>query len=217
MTKLNDLLAAYPTLTFLQRAHMTIRWLVCPLPRIARFVPHKGVVVDLGCGHGLFSLLLARTELTRAVIGIDLDRDKIKLANTLPQRNLRFIAGDIAKQDDLPPAQAVTIVDVFYLVPYEAQERLLELSVQRLAPGGVIVLKDMAEAPRWKVWLNWIEETLAVRVLGITESSDSKFYFRPRAEWVALFEKLGFTVEVVPMDDGYYHPHVVFVATLPSD
>jgi 2-polyprenyl-3-methyl-5-hydroxy-6-metoxy-1,4-benzoquinol methylase len=213
---LNEILSSYPSLTFFQRAHMTIRWAVCPLRRIAACVPQKGVILDLGCGHGLFSLLLARATPTRAVIGIDLDKDKIKLANTLQQRNLRFIAGDIAKQDDLPPAQAVTIIDVFYLVPYEAQESLLKLCAQRLGSGGVIVLKEMAESPRWKVWLNWIEETLAVRVLGITESTASRFYFRPCAEWVALFEKLGFTVEIVPLDKGYYHPHVVFIATLAS-
>jgi SAM-dependent methyltransferase len=213
---LNELLSSYPSLTFFQRAHMTIRWLVCPLRRIAACVPQRGVILDLGCGHGLFSLLLAHTTPTRAVIGIDLDQDKIKLANTLHQRNLRFIAGDIAKQQDLPSAQAVTIVDVFYLVPYEAQEHLLQLCAQRLATGGVIVLKEMAEAPRWKVWLNWLEETLAVRVLGITESTDTRFYFRARADWVALFEKLGFRVEIVPLDKGYYHPHVVFIATLAS-
>ncbi len=211
---LNELLACYPTLTLLQRAHMTIRWLVCPLRRIALYVPQKGVIVDLGCGHGLFSLFLARSAPTRAVIGMELDQEKLKLAQTLNQRNLRFIAGDIARQDDLPLAQVMTIIDVFYLVPYEAQERLLELCRQRLAPDGIILLKEMAEAPRWKVWLNWLEETLAVRVLGITESTEKHFYFRPRAEWVALFEKLGFTVEVIPMDKGYYHPHVVFVATL---
>jgi 2-polyprenyl-3-methyl-5-hydroxy-6-metoxy-1,4-benzoquinol methylase len=211
---LNELLSAYPTLSFLQRAHMTVRWLVCPLKRLMLYVPQRGVILDLGCGHGLFSLLMASSAPTRAVIGIDLDQDKIKLANTLKQRNLRFIAGDIAKQEDLPLAQVVTIVDVFYLVPFETQERLLQLCTERLAPDGVILLKDMAEAPRWKVWLNWLEETLAVRVLGITETTESRFYFRPRAEWVALFEKLGFSVEVVPMDAGYYHPHVVFVATL---
>lgn len=211
---LAELLASYPNLSFRQRAHMSIRWLVCPLRRIAACVPQKGVILDLGCGHGLFSLLVARESSAREVIGIDLDVDKIALARTLNVPNLRFIAGDIAKQQDLPPAQAVTIVDVFYLVPYEAQEHLLKLCAQRLAAGGVIVLKEMAEAPRWKVWLNWLEETLAVRVLGITESTDTRFYFRPRADWVALFEKIGFTVEIVPLDKGYYHPHVVFIATL---
>jgi trans-aconitate methyltransferase len=185
---------------------------VCPLPAIAAHAPQQGVIVDLGCGHGLFTQLLARQSATRDVIGVDLDADKIALAQRLELPNLRFVAGDIATIE-LPPASAVTILDVFYLIPYDVQERLLSVCAEKLAPGGVIVLKEMAERPRWKVWLNWLEETLAVRVLRITESDGSgKFYFRPRAEWQALFEKLRFAVETIPLDHGYYHPHVVFVA-----
>jgi SAM-dependent methyltransferase len=191
---------------------MQIRWRVCPLPAIAAHVPRQGVIVDLGCGHGLFAQLLAYESSERDVIGIDLDSHKIALAQTLNLPNLRFVCGDLATTA-VPPAQAVTILDVFYLVPYPVQERLLAICAEKLASDGVIVLKDMAERPRWKVWLNWLEETLAVRVLKITESDGSgRFYFRPRAAWSALFERLGFDVEILPLDRGYYHPHVVFIA-----
>jgi hypothetical protein len=122
------------------------------------------------------------------------------------------MVGDIAEVD-LPPVDAVTILDVFYLVPYSIQEKLLNVCVDRLAPGGVIVLKEMSERPRWKVALNWLEETLAVRVLKITIGGD--FYFRPRADWQKLFRELGCTVETIPLDRGYYHPHVVFIAKKP--
>jgi hypothetical protein len=64
-----------------------------------------------------------------------------------------------------------------------------------------------------KVWLNWLEETIAVRVLKITETTEGgKFYFRTRAEWQKLFASLGFSVETVSLDHGYYHPHVAFIA-----
>jgi O-methyltransferase involved in polyketide biosynthesis len=104
----------------------------------------------------------------------------------------------------------VTVLDVLYLVPYDVQERLLAACATRLAPGGVIVLKETAEVPRWKAWLNRVEETLAVRVLRLTVGG--RFYFRTRADWHALFERLGFAVETIPLDRGYYHPHVLFVA-----
>ncbi len=212
MTDINTLMAAYPRLSRRDRLHMLVRWRVCPLPAIAGMVPDQGVIVDLGCGHGLFSQLLARESSLRTVIGIDLDAHKVALAQCVSLPNLRFIVGDVAVTD-VPPAQAVTILDLFYLVPYAVQERLLQICADKLAPGGVIVLKDMAERPRWKVWLNWLEETLAVRVLRITESdSGGRFYFRSCAEWQALFDRLGFGVETIALDRGYYHPHVVFVA-----
>ncbi len=212
MIDVRALIDAYPALSTRDRLHMAIRWRVCPLPAIAACVPEQGVIVDLGCGHGLFAQLLARASAARSVIGVDLDAHKIALAQGLKLPNLCFVAGDIA-ETTLPPAQAVTILDVFYLVPYAIQEQLLASCAQKLAADGIIVLKEMSERPRWKVWLNWLEETLAVRVLRITESDGSgRFYFRTRAEWQALFDRLGFAVETVPLDRGYYHPHVVFIA-----
>lgn len=209
MIGLRELIQAYGDIPTGDRLHMIIRWRLAPLRRIAALVPEAGVILDLGCGHGLFTQLLARSAPQRQVIGVDLDADKIKVAQQLKFPNLEFKVGDVAAVD-VPPSQAVTITDVFYLVPYEIQEKLLAICADKLAPGGVIVLKEMAEVPRWKMFLNWLEETLAVKVLRITVGKD--FYFRPRAEWQKLFQLLGFTVETIPLDRGYYHPHVVFVA-----
>ncbi len=189
---------------------MWIRWHLCPLVKLASYVPQHGVIVDLGCGHGLFSQLLATESSMRDVIGVDLDADKILLAQQIHLPNLRFIAGNITEVD-LPPAQAITILDVLYLLPPAAQEHLLAVCAEKLSPDGVILLKDVAERPRWKFWLTWLEEILAVYVLKITMGTD-RLYFRPRADWEALFRKLGFVVETIPLDRGYYHPHVVFVA-----
>ncbi|MFN8420503.1 MAG: class I SAM-dependent methyltransferase [Anaerolineae bacterium] len=217
---LRTLLRAYPSLTWRDRLHMIIRWRVCPMQKIAALVPTDGVILDLGCGHGLFAQMLARGAAARQVIGVDLDADKVALAQTLTERlpNVQFEAGDVADlAADLPPAQAITILDVFYLVPFAVQERLLTLCADKLASGGVLILKEMAETPRWKAFLNWLEETLAVRVLKITASSEEQvhFYFRPRAEWQKLLEQRGLTVEIVKLDAGYYHPHVVFIGRKP--
>jgi 2-polyprenyl-3-methyl-5-hydroxy-6-metoxy-1,4-benzoquinol methylase len=210
MTNLKTLIANYPNLSWRDRLHMIIRWRLCPMQRLAGVVPQQGIIVDLGCGHGLFTQLLACDSENRSVIGIDLDAHKITVAQQLALPTLQFIVGDIAACE-LPAAQAVTILDVFYLIPYAAQEQLLGVCAAKLAADGVIILKDMAEKPRWKVWLNQLEETLAVRILNIT-LGESHFYFRPRAEWQAVFHRLGFEVETIPLDRGYYHPHVVFIA-----
>ncbi len=57
---LRRLLRAHPSLRPAERVHLALRWAMAPLPRIAALVPEEGVVLDLGCGHGLVSLLRAR-------------------------------------------------------------------------------------------------------------------------------------------------------------
>ncbi len=210
--RLADLMRAYPKLSVTDRLHMIIRWRVCPMPALERLVPDHGTIVDLGCGHGLFAQMLTRSAPNRRVIGVDLDAHKIALAQTLTFPTLEFMAGDIAALT-IPPAQAVTILDVFYLVPYAVQEHLIAVCAQKLEVGGVIMLKEMAETPRWKLRLAVWEEKLAVNVLRITATTEAgSFYFRSRADWEALFVKLGFRVMTIPLDRGYYHPHVAFVA-----
>src|SRR5438132_13301334 len=47
---------------------------------VERYVPKKGFIVDLGCGHGLFACVLREGSPTRRVLGIDLDPRKIEVA-----------------------------------------------------------------------------------------------------------------------------------------
>ena len=215
---LAELLGAYSALTVRDRLHLSVRFWVCPLARIAEHVPASGVIVDVGWGHGLFAQLLARSA-ARQVLGFDLDAHKIELAQqlTAPGRgpkNLQFHVADIAHAE-VPPAQAVTILDVLYLVPYAAQEALLADCVRKLAPGGVLVLKEIAERPRWKYWANWLEESLMVRIFKLTAGAGG-FYFRRRAQWQELLQRLGLTVETIELDRGYYHAHILFVARKPG-
>jgi 2-polyprenyl-3-methyl-5-hydroxy-6-metoxy-1,4-benzoquinol methylase len=211
-------MSGYSALTFRDRVHLSIRWLLCPMLRIAEYVPRDGVIVDVGCGHGLFTQLLARQSSARQLIGFDLDAAKIGLAQQLAAAsaglpNVSFRVEDVS-QATVPPATAVTILDVFYLVPYAAQEQLLRDCAAKLKSGGVIVLKEIAESPRWKYAANWLEESLMVRVLGLT-AGQGQFYFRTRADWQALLGRLGLQVETIAIDRGYYHSHVLFVARKP--
>lgn len=213
MTDLRALMAAYGRLPLGDRLHLLGRWLLCPMPVIARHVPLEGTVVDLGCGHGLFAQLLARQAPARRVIGLELDARKLEIARRAALPNLTHCLGDIT-QAEVGRADAVTILDVLYLISYGEQEKLIRLCADALAPGGRLILKDMAERPWWKARLNWLEEFLAVRLLNITLGG--RFYFRPRADWIRLLASCGLDVETTMLDGGYYHPHVLFVGTKPA-
>jgi hypothetical protein len=68
----------------------------------------------------------------------------------------------------------------------------------------------MDKRPRRKYLWNMIQETVAVKVVGFTLGS--RFYFRSREENVSRLRALGFRVEVVRLDKGYWYPHILYLA-----
>jgi len=204
--------ALYAGAPWRDRLHVAGRLALCPFARLAEFVPPAGLIVDLGCGHGLFANALALESPERFVVGVEPAARKVALARAArPARGrVEFVQGDALSPPLAGPWQAALLIDVLYLFDPHRQERLLRTCADRLAPGGVLVLKEMDERPRWKARLNWLEEWLAVRVLRITLGG-SAFTFRPLAEWAALCQRLGFETRVVRLDRGYYHPHGVVV------
>jgi 2-polyprenyl-3-methyl-5-hydroxy-6-metoxy-1,4-benzoquinol methylase len=195
----------------LMKAYLRVKFRICPILPMEAYVPDKGTIVDLGCGNGLFAAILKLGSPARSIIGIDLDARKIaearKSLGNVP--HLDFRLGDVAATD-YPRADIFTIVDVLYLIPFEAQERILRMCADALLPGGTLVLKDMDKKPRWKYAWNMIQETLAVKIIGFTLGS--RFFFRSRADYTALLEKLGFAVDTVPLHKGYGYPHILFIA-----
>ncbi len=56
-----------------------------------------GAALDIGCGSGDFSRILAHKS--KLVIGIDLSPEMVKLAEQSTQHNIHFIVQDILKYD----------------------------------------------------------------------------------------------------------------------
>src|SRR2546430_10451998 len=109
---------------------------------VERYVPNKGFIVDLGGGHGLFACVLREASPTRRVLGIYLDPRKVDVARGAIQDTqwLRFEVGDIVA-DTPPRCDAVTVVDVLYLLPFEQQESVLRNAAVALGEGGPLVVK----------------------------------------------------------------------------
>ncbi len=192
------------------RFHVWLRWRLFPFERLLSYYPEHGSTADLGCGHGHWVFYLASRRPALDITGIDPDCEKIKVALTLAAVHkfslTRFYCA-LAQEFDYPPCDVISLVDVLYLIPYPAQEAILAHAAARLKPGGKILLKEMGETPRWKSAWNTLQESLSVRLLGVTYGHS--FYFRSGADWAALLQSLGLTVQVVPMHQGYPYPHLL--------
>ena len=89
-----------------------IRFITAPYDRLEPYVPVTGLVIDLGCGYGTFSHLLALMAPGRRVLGLDLDAAKIDRA---PRGGDNIVnrLGDI-RSEALEPADCILLVHVLH-------------------------------------------------------------------------------------------------------
>jgi SAM-dependent methyltransferase len=204
------------------RLHTLVRWWSAPFPAIERALPETGRILEIGCGHGLFSAYAALSASGRSVHGVDIDPVKIVAARSAVRKLQERLGDQVGARLDFSeapsgavpegPWDAVVVVDVLYLLREEEQRRLLLEALSTVAPGGVLVVKEMAPEPRWKARWNSTQETLAVRVLGITEGHPT-FDFVPPSRIASWLRGAGATVQEQRLDIGRIHPHHLLVAT----
>src|SRR5919108_5647012 len=204
-------LARYGSAPIGARLFVHGRAFLSDLAVVERYVPKKGFIVDLGCGHGLFACVLRESSPTRRVLGIDLDPRKIAVARGAIQDTqwLRFEVGDIVK-DPPPKCDAVTIVDVLYLLPFEQQEQALRNAGSALGEGGPLVVKAQERRLDPRYALTYAQELVTVS-LGFTRGGRERFFFASREEALAMFDRAGFAVEVVEMA-GRPYTDVLYLA-----
>ena len=205
-------LSLYGDFPLMVRLHSLVRLKTCPFRRIEPYVPRGGVIYDLGCGHGLFSLFLALSSGERMIEGYDLSEEKIRIAREAGRDvpNAEFWPADILEQE-LGSCDSVVILDVLYLIPYAKQEKIISRCCELLRPGGLLLIKTTDKRPRWKYLWAYFQEILAVKLLRITMGHE--LYFRESGDFAGLLERLGFRVRVERIDRGYPYPHVMFVCT----
>jgi O-methyltransferase involved in polyketide biosynthesis len=122
----------------------------------------------------------------------------------------------VVKGAELPEGRwaGIAIVDVLYLLPADDQRSLLKSCAGLVAPGGTLVVKEMALEPRWKATWNRVQETASVKLLGITEGEELTFL--APADMAAAMREGGVTVRDRPIHRGYPHPHHLLVGQKPG-
>ena len=139
-------------------------------------VPVRGSVLDLGCGYGVMSHILARKSLERRVIGVDFDERKIGIARqtALATPNLSIEMQDILEWE-YPPADAALLIDVLHYWPKEKQLRILEKAAACLREGGVLIVRSAVASSGWAHRATaWAE--IFARVTRRNRRSDGLFF-----------------------------------------
>lgn len=178
---------------------------------VERYVPRHGFTVDLGCGHGLFANLLVEASATRRVLGVDLDERKIGVARSTVEgrESVRFELGDIIR-DTVPKCDAVTIIDVLYLLTPAEQEAVLHRVAAALTENAPLVVKAQERSASPRYAFGYAQELIATAV-GLTRGATSGLHFLSRRDALAMFERVGFLVDVIDVP-GRTYTDVVYLA-----
>lgn len=187
-------------------------------------------VVDIGCGQGLFASLLSAMGAMQAQSGEwpaswpatpasahytgielmpkDVARAEASVGHLRPAP--RFMCADM-RTAELPASDLVVILDVLHYVDLEAQEAVLRRVRDALQPRGRLLLRiGDADSRRGFAISQWVDRTVT-RIRGHRVSPT---WGRPLKDWKALLERLGFSVESVPMSEGTPFANVLLVADL---
>lgn len=198
------------------RLHTRLRAWSAPLDAVVAALPRDGSLLDVGCGHGLVANEVALRSSRARVLGVDLSETKIASAQASvgARTNVEF---RVAPLEDVPESgfDAVSLVDVLYLVPEGSWTSFLKNCREKLRPGGIFVLKEIGTGPRWKFERLKLQEFMSTRILRITKGDT--MHFESGDELRQRLLSIGFEdVTLSPLDAGYASPHLLLTARRPA-
>ena len=207
-------LQAFDSLPLAERLFVRARLWSAPLEAIARQMP-SGRLLDVGCGHGVLTALLAHGRSDREVVGIDPDERKIAWARASVGQwaNVKVEATTLEELASLHPGSfdAVVVADVMYLLPAERWVAFLAAIHKVLRPHGKLYLKEAEADGSWREWKCMAQEKVMVRWLGRTHSS-GEMKILPRERMRELIRRGGFHLKTEEsLAAGYTTPHVLFI------
>ena len=143
------------------------RPMIAPFGTLIDQVPTGSSILDVGCGGGLFLILLAAEGRIARGLGFDANASAIDLANGaaahLADTPVTFECRPV--QSPWPDASfdVVSVIDLLHHIPSAVRPCVGRDAAARVRPGGLLLLKDMTERPIWRVAANVLHDLVVAR------------------------------------------------------
>ena len=176
------------------RFYVTARSRLLKLDHYLEFLPHRGLIIDLGCGYGVLANYLSLSLPHIQVLGIDLNGTRVDAARkTVGTRSGVGFSVQDAVTWDWPRCTGIAMTDFLHHVAPADQEAVLHRAFQSLEIDGVLLISevDPGARPFYRYWASYLSD----RVLY----PSSKTYFRSSSTWIDTLSRLGFSVSVVKL------------------
>jgi len=178
-------------------------------------LPRKGRILDIGCGYGFMTNMLALTSPERDVTGFDFDEEKITVAQHgfVNGPNVSFACAN-ALTAPLAQYDGIILSDVLHYLPDHEQQALLQKCYQSLRPEGVIVIRDgfkeLADRHKGTVLTEWF----STRFCKFNKTAEGGLVF-PSTELVRNFAAIN-QLDLSLIDNTRYTSNLVFVCRRPA-
>lgn len=201
---LEEVIRLYKGIGFLDRLCLRLRSKLSPFEDTARHVPLYGNIIDVGCGYGILSNLLANGSKDRNVVGVDLSKRRIRLAKkSIDQRtNIDFQVKD-ACDLEFKGYKVVIMTELLHHLPLLKQNKLLSNIYHQMDDEAILMILEIDKKPL----LNYL---LTVGIDIILNVGKPLFYHN-KFEFIEMLEKIGFDVEVVRFHSFIFLTEVLFI------
>ncbi|MBI3397178.1 class I SAM-dependent methyltransferase [Candidatus Woesebacteria bacterium] len=186
-----------------------IRFWDAPYLEVEKLVPKRGLIIDLGCGEGVFTNFLATCSSTRKVIGIEIDKKRLSQADH-GIKNVKFMFGS-ATLKPFPSSDCFILFHVLHhLKSYADQEKVLTKVYKSLKKDGKLIVVEVNPNFSIKYLIAWFTDHFLVPVL-FENRVYSEIFFRSEKEWTDLFKKIGFKTVIYDQSEGKPFSHITYV------
>jgi 1-acyl-sn-glycerol-3-phosphate acyltransferase len=141
-------------------------------------VPRKGTVLDIGCGYGFMSYMLAFTSEGRMITGIDWDKDKIETARHCFSKtdHINFVHANVM-EFEFEHYDAIILADILHYLQPGEQRLIIEKCICQLNEGGIVIIRegDKEAASRHK--RTRLSEFFSTKILNFNKTKESGLSF----------------------------------------
>lgn len=173
-------------------------------------LPHKGKILDIGCGYGFMSYMLKYLSPEREIFGIDYDEEKTDLAQHIYSRKkgLNFAHADILNFE-FEKYDGIIIADVLHYLQPEQQKATIIKCFQSLNPGGTLIIRDGNAEMQQRHKGTKLTEFFSTKVFSFNKTSNEGLSFLSAGMIHDLAAEFNMAVRV--LDESRLTSNVVFV------
>ena len=204
---IKTILAYYQQQPVCVRCYLIVRSFILNFKKIFAYFPlHVDSIMELGCGYGMASFMLARRYENIPIRSFDIDQNRIAILNSInPFQYLSFHTKNIIEIQQFD-AGVIFMSDLLHHLPYHQQEALLKKIFDTSPAGATVIVKDMDRGHRsFRQWCNYI--------IDRWHTKETRFYYHDKAGFLNLFAVCGYKVKQCDYINKWFIPlnHILFV------